>query len=116
MSVPVTATYVCRRFIQVEGSYREYYKGAYSAAAIHPAEAEEEAQRMRVAICSLLGLRPPSESDDQSLSEPEKPGTEGGGDGAEDGGEGEKVEEGEGKAERGVGIGEGGEGREVRST
>ncbi|CAM9316736.1 unnamed protein product, partial [Laminaria digitata] len=90
---------------EVEASYREYHKGAYSAAVIHPTEAEQEAQRMRAAICSLLGLRPPSESDDRSLSEPERPGTEGGGEGVEDGGEGD----GEDGEEGGV-VGEGEEG------
>lgn len=100
---------------QVEGSYREYHKGAYSAAAIHPTEAEQEAQRMRAAVCSLVGLRPPSESDDQSLSGPEKPGTEGGNEGVEEGGEGEEGEEREGIArEGGAEIGEEGQGREVR--
>eukprot|EP00904_Undaria_pinnatifida_P004042 jgi/Undpi1/13639/HiC_scaffold_9.g03293.m1 len=86
---------------EVEGSYREYHKGAYSAALIHPTEAEQEAQRTRAAICSLLGLQPPSESDEQSLSESVKEsvkhGTEGGEeaeDGAE-GGEGEDGKEGE---------------------
>lgn len=44
----------------MEGSYREYHKTAFNAAAVHPAEAEQEAQRMRTAVCSLMGLHPPS--------------------------------------------------------
>ena len=98
----------------MEGSYREYHKGSYSAATMHPTEAEQEAQRMRAAVCSLVGLRPLSESGDRSLSEPGKPGTEGGSEGVEEGG-GEECEETEGIAEEGgAGIGEEGESREVR--
>lgn len=44
---------------QVEGSYREYHSTAFTAASIHPAEATQEAQRIRTAVCSLMGLRPP---------------------------------------------------------
>lgn len=44
---------------QVEESYREYHKTAFTAAAVHPAEAAQEAERVRAAICSLVGLRPP---------------------------------------------------------
>lgn len=44
---------------QVEESYREYHKTAFTAAAVHPAEAAQEAERVRAAICSLVGLHPP---------------------------------------------------------
>ncbi|CAM9256084.1 unnamed protein product [Ectocarpus sp. 12 AP-2014] len=44
---------------QVEESYREYHKTAFTAAAVHPAEAAQEAGRVRAAICSLVGLHPP---------------------------------------------------------
>lgn len=43
----------------MEESYREYYKTAFTAASVHPAEAAQEAQRTCAAICSLVGLRPP---------------------------------------------------------
>lgn len=98
----------------MEASYREYHKGAYSAASIHPTEAEQEAQRMRTAVCALLGLQPPSDADEQSLSTMGKPGTEGGGEGVEGGAEGEEREDGEGIAEGEAGVGEEEEGRKVR--
>lgn len=44
---------------QVEESYREYHKTAFTAATVHPAEAAQEAQRMHIVVCSLVGLRPP---------------------------------------------------------
>ncbi|CBJ30237.1 conserved unknown protein [Ectocarpus siliculosus] len=44
---------------QVEESYREYHKTAFTAAAVHPAKAAQEAERVRAAICSLVGLHPP---------------------------------------------------------
>ncbi|CAN0467417.1 unnamed protein product, partial [Ectocarpus sp. 12 AP-2014] len=44
---------------QVEESYREYHKTAFTAAAVHPAEAAQEADRVREAIFSLVGLHPP---------------------------------------------------------
>lgn len=44
---------------QVEASYREYHKTAFTAATEHPAEAAQEAQRMRTVVCSLVGLRLP---------------------------------------------------------
>lgn len=55
---------------KVEESYREYHKTAISAAAIHPSEAAEEAQKVRGVICSLLGLSlpPPANSEDPASS------------------------------------------------
>lgn len=54
----------------MEESYREYHKTAFSAAAIHPSEAAEEAQKVRGVICSLLGLclPPPADSEDPASS------------------------------------------------
>lgn len=46
----------------MEESYREYHKTAYSAAAVHPAEAKEEALKIQAAMCSLIGLSPPADS------------------------------------------------------
>ena len=63
----------------MEGSYREYHATAFTAAGIHPAEASEEGQRIRTAICSLMGLRPPPPQT------PEAPGGDGGNDGARTG-------------------------------
>lgn len=99
----------------MEGSYREYHKGAYSAALIHPTEAEQEAQRTRVAICSLLGLRPPSESDEQSLSESVKESVKHGTEGGEEAEDGAEAGEGE-DGKEGERVGEETEGKEVRCS
>ena len=58
---------------QVEASYRDYHKTAFTAATVHPTEAAQEAQRMRTAVCSLVGLRPPPPPTQ------DRPGGEGGG-------------------------------------
>lgn len=64
----------------MEASYREYHKTAFTAATVHPAEAAQEAQRMRTVVCSLVGLRPPPPPTQEGTS----------GDGGGDGG-GERV-------------------------
>lgn len=45
----------------MEESYRTYYKNAFEASAIHPAEVFEEAERIRAAICARVGLQPAPE-------------------------------------------------------
>lgn len=45
----------------MEESYRAYYKNAFEASAIHPAEVVEEAERIRAAICARVGLLPSPE-------------------------------------------------------
>lgn len=47
---------------KVEESYRDYHKTAFAAAAIHPSEVFREASRVRVAVCTLIGLRPSAEN------------------------------------------------------
>ncbi len=66
---------------QVEGSYREYHSTAFTAASTHPTEATQEAQRIRTAVCSLMGLRPPPPPAPEALS-----GGGGGGGGGRSGG------------------------------
>eukprot|EP00903_Cladosiphon_okamuranus_P015016 g13894.t1 len=53
---------------QVEASYREYHKTAFTAAKVHPSEVAQEAQRMRTAVCSLVGLRPLTSPTDEGAS------------------------------------------------
>lgn len=48
-------------FEQVEESYRTYYKTAFEASAIHPAEVIEEVERIRAVVCARVGLKPTPE-------------------------------------------------------
>lgn len=82
----------------MEASYREYHKTAFTAATVHRTEAAQEAQRMRTAVCSLVGLRPPP------------PPTEGGPGG---GGGGKRASTAEVDGARGRVAGEGAEGGEA---
>ncbi|CAM9618005.1 unnamed protein product [Scytosiphon promiscuus] len=82
---------------QVEGSYREYHKMAFAAAAVHPTEAAQEAQRTRVAICSLVGLRPPPSPTTEITTQEGKNGSRG--ERASIAGEGAEGEEGRGREE-----------------
>ncbi|CAM9524177.1 unnamed protein product, partial [Sphacelaria rigidula] len=65
---------------EVEESYREYHKIAFTAATVHPFQATEEAVRVRAAIAALLGLRPPPDTTATSSLSSEIVGDENGGD------------------------------------
>lgn len=71
---------------QVEESYREYHKTAFTAAAVHPSEATEEMSRVRAAIAILFGLRPPPDMTTTSPSSRVQDDGSGGGEVEKDGG------------------------------